>query len=140
MSIFNPWILLAILFAMGASGAVGWKARGDHEKAKQLEAALAYAELVRNEQDRSAKVAADAERDLAEARIRAKRTEARLRGELTNAIYRTCVVPESGRMLYNAAVRDARSTATGQPVESVRDAGAAAATGNDGRPAAGGDQ
>lgn len=140
MSIFNPWILLAILLAMGASGAVGWKARGDHEKAQQLEAALAYAELVRNEQDRSAKVAADAERDLAEARLRAKRTEAKLRGELNNAIYRTCVVPESGRMLYNAAVRDARATATGKPVESVRDAGTASAPGNDGRPAAGGDK
>lgn len=140
MSIFNPWILLAILLAMGTSGAVGWKARGDHEKAKQLETALAYAELVRNEQDRSAKVAADAERDLAKVRASAKRREAGLRKELNNAIYSTCVVPESGRMLYNAAVRDARSAATGQPVESVRDAGTAAAPGNDGRLAAGGDQ
>ncbi len=140
MSLFNPWVLLGIVLFGVTTFFSGYKVRGDAEKAKQLEQAIAYAELVRDEQDRSAKIAADAERDLAKVRIRAKQREVGLREELTNATYRTCILPDSGRVLYNAAVRDARFAATGQPVESVRDAGTPATAGNDGRPAAGGNK
>lgn len=138
ISLFNPWVLLAIILAMGASAASGWKKRGDHEKAKQYEAALAYAAAYEAEAGRVADVSAQAEKDIADQRTRAKAREAKLRKELENATYRTCLVPESGRMLYNAAVRDARAAATGQPVESVRDTDAARPAGNDGRPASGG--
>ena len=134
ISLFNPWVLLTIILAMGASAASGWKMRGDHEKAKQYEAALAYAAAYEAEAGRVADVSAQAEKDIADQRTRAKAREAKLRKELENATYRTCLVPESGRMLYNAAVRDARAAATGQPVESVRDADAARPAGNDGRP------
>lgn len=57
MSLFNPWVLLFLIGAMATSFFSGYKVRGDAEKAKQLEAALAYAELVRDEQDRSAALA-----------------------------------------------------------------------------------
>jgi hypothetical protein len=134
ISLFNPWVLLAIILAMGASAASGWKMRGDHEKAKQYEAALAYAAAYEAEVGRVADVSAKAEKDLADQRAKAKGREAKLRKELENATYRTCLVPESGRMLYNAAVRDARAAATGQPVESMRDTDAARPPGNDGRP------
>ena len=135
ISLFNPWVLLTIALSLGVATASGWKLRGDHEKAKQYEAALAYAEAYETEAKRSADVSAQAEKDIADQRTRAKAREAKLRKELENATYRTCLVPESGRMLYNAAVRDARAAATGQPVESVRDTDAARPAGNDGRPA-----
>lgn len=135
---FNPWLLLAVVLSWGVATATGWKLRGDHEAATKLEAALAYADMVRDEQNRSAKIATDAERDLAEIRLRARTREEKLRGELNNATYRTCFVPESGRMLYNAAVRDANNSATGQSGESVPAAGEPAVAGNDGRPVPGG--
>ena len=135
ISLFNPWVLLTIALSLGVATASGWKLRGDHEKAKQYEAALAYAAAYEAEAGRVADVSAQAEKDIADQRTRAKAREAKLRKELENATYRTCLVPESGRMLYNAAVRDARAAATGQPVESVRDADAARPAGNDGRPA-----
>lgn len=134
ISLSNPWVLLAIILAMGASAASGWKMRGDHEAANLYDAALAYASSYEAEAGRVTDVSAQAEKDIADQRTRAKAREAKLRKELENATYRTCLVPESGRMLYNAAVRDARAAATGQPVESVRDADAARPAGNDGRP------
>lgn len=134
MSLFNPWVLLFLIGMMATSFFSGYKVRGDAEKAKQLETALAYAELVRNEQDRVTQVSTDAERDLEKVRKSAKQREARLREELKHASYSTCIVPESGRMLYNAAVRDARSVASGQPEQPVHDAGATPPAGNDGRP------
>ena len=138
ISLFNPWVLLTIALSLGVATASGWKLRGDHEKAKQYEAALAYAAAYEAEAGRVADVSAQAEKDIADQRTRAKAREAKLRKELENATYRTCLVPESGRMLYNAAVRDARAAATGQPVESMRDTDAARPPGNDGRPASGG--
>lgn len=138
ISLFNPWVLLTIALSLGVATASGWKLRGDHEKAKQYEAALAYAAAYESEAQRSSDISAKAEQDLAKQRSNAKAREAALRKEFENATYRTCMLPESGRMLYNAAVRDARAAATGQPVESVRDTDAARPTGNDGRPASGG--
>ena len=134
----NPWLILSVIGMMAVSFFSGYKVRGDHEKAKQYEAALAYAAAYEAEAGRVADVSAQAEKDIADQRTRAKAREAKLRKELENATYRTCLVPESGRMLYNAAVRDARAAATGQPVESVRDTDAARPAGNDGRPASGG--
>lgn len=134
----NPWLILSVIGMMAVSFFSGYKVRGDYEKAKQYEAALAYAAAYEAEVGRVADVSAQAEKDIADQRTRAKAREAKLRKELENATYRTCLVPESGRMLYNAAVRDARAAATGQPVESMRDADAARPAGNDGRPASGG--
>lgn len=134
----NPWLILSVIGMMAVSFFSGYKVRGDYEKAKQYEAALAYAAAYEAEVGRVADVSAQAEKDIADQRTRAKAREAKLRKELENATYRTCLVPESGRMLYNAAVRDARAAATGQPVESMRDADAARPAGNDGRPAASG--
>ena len=134
----NPWLILSVIGMMAVSFFSGYKVRGDYEKAKQYEAALAYAAAYEAEAGRVADVSAKAEKDLADQRAKAKGREAKLRKELEHASYRTCMLPESGRMLYNAAVRDARAAATGQPVESVRDADTARPTGNDGRPAASG--
>ena len=134
----NPWLIIGVIGMMAVSFFSGYKVRGDHEKAKQYEAALAYAAAYEAEAGRVADVSAQAEKDIADQRTRAKAREAKLRKELENATYRTCLVPESGRMLYNAAVRDARAAATGQPVEPVRDTDAARPAGNDGRPASGG--
>ena len=130
----NPWLILSVIGMMAVSFFSGYKVRGDHEKAQQYAAAVAYAEAYEAEAGRVADVSAQAEKDIADQRTRAKAREAKLRKELENATYRTCLVPESGRMLYNAAVRDARAAATGQPVESMRDADAARPAGNDGRP------
>lgn len=136
----NPWVIIAVLVALAGAWLTGWEMRGDKADAEKLEAALAYAELVRNEQDRSAQIASDFERDMAQARTRARTREAQLRGELNNATYRTCMLPESGRMLYNAAIRDASRSTPSEPKQPVPAAGATAQPGNDGRPAADGDK
>ena len=136
----NPWIIIAVLVALAGAWLTGWEMRGDKADAEKLEAALAYAQLVRDEQDRSAQIASDFERDMAQARTRARTREAQLRGELNNATYRTCMLPESGRMLYNAAIRDANRATASEPVKPVPAAGTPAQPGNDGRPAADGDK
>lgn len=138
ISLFNPWVLLTIALSLVVATASGWKLRGDHEKAKQYEAALAYAAAYEAEAGRVTDVSAKAEKDLADIRAKSKQREAALRKEFENATYRTCMLPESGRMLYNAAVRDARAAASGQPVEPVRNADAARSAGDDGRRAPGG--
>lgn len=132
----NPWILLAIALSWVFTTATGWKLRGDHEAAVKLEQALAYAGAIVDEQDRVTSVADKAEKDLAAARTAARSREARIREELKDAKYSTCFLPDSGRVLFNAAVRDANRSATGQPVESVPAAGVSGTASNDGRPSA----
>lgn len=132
----NPWILLAIVLSWGIATATGWKLRGDHEAAVKLDQALAYAEAIVEEQNRVTAVSDKSEKELADARVSARTREAKLREELKNAQYATCVLPDFGRVLFNSAVRDANSAASGKPVESVPSAGATGSAGNDGRPTA----
>lgn len=136
MTLLNPWVLLFLIGMLITSFFTGYKVRGDAEKAKQLEQALAYAGAIVDEQNRVTEASDKAEKDLATARIAARTREARLREELKDAKYSTCVLPDSGRLLFNAAVRDANRSATGQPVESVPASGTTGSTGNDGRPTA----
>lgn len=136
----NPWIIIAVIVALAGSWLTGWQMRGDHEDAARYDAALAYAAAYESEVGRVADVSAQAEKDLAEIRTKARTREAQLRGELNHATYRTCMLPESGRMLYNAAVRDANSSTPGESGKPVPATGTTTQPGNDGRPAADGDK
>ncbi len=103
----NPYILLALIGAMAAAGAGGFKLGVDHQKAGEIDKQALVAEAVD---------AANASAAQAIAALRPKYTtiQSKVQHEVqTNVVYRDCKLSADGLLLANQALTASTAAAGG---------------------------